>query len=457
MHYRASTAVPHFRFVTIVLVSALIAVAEQKSADDIVAEQRTAAHEALAANDYQSYREHLLVLGDLLNHQAEVTYALAAADALLGQPTLAIDELNLFAATGLVRDPTHDPRFSSLQNLPSFSDVARRLQANGKPVSNGRVVYTLSDPDLIAEDIAYDPASRTFFVSSVHKRKIVAIRADGSVADFVSSGADGVWAVFALAVDSHRHLLWATTAAVPEGLGFNKADTGKTALLCYDISTRKLLKRYDLLSDGSPHALGDMTLSPSGDVYVSDGYGLVYSLQLGASALEALSKPGQFRSPQTPALTPDGKRLFVADYSLGIGVIDLQSKSLSWLLHAKEIALEGSDGLYLSGHSLVAVQNGVTPSRIIQVSLTPDLARAERFSVLEQASPSFGDPTHGVIVGNSFYFIGNSGWHRMSDDGRLTAGKPTDSPVVMEMKLEMEQQARRPKSAQPSPGNMTPS
>jgi len=425
----------HFRLTTIVLTAVLIAGAQHKSADDLIVEHRAAARQALAAKDYATYRSHLLALGPLLNNQAEITYALAAADALLGDPGAAVQKLSQFAATGLSRDPAHDPRFSSLLNLPAFPDIARRLQANGRPICNSRVVYTLSDPDLVAEDIAYDPASQTFFVSSVHKRKILAIRADGSVDDFVSSGQDRIWAVFALAVDSKRRLLWATTGAVPEGLGFEKADTGKTALLCYDLPTRRLLKRYDLLSDGTPHTLGDMTLSSSGDVYVSDGYGRVYALRSRASALEAISKPGEFRSPQTPALTPDGKRLFVADYSLGIGVIDLQSKRLSWLPHAKETALEGTDGLYLRGDSLIAVQNGVTPSRVVQVSLAPDLARAEGLSVLEQASPSLGDPTHGVIVGNSFYFIGNSGWNRMSDDGRLTPGKPTDCPVVMEMKL----------------------
>lgn len=102
---------PHFRFFTVVFLASLTAGAEQKPADDLVNEQRTAAHEALAAKDYQSYRKHLLVLGSPLNHQAEITYVLAAADALLGHPTLAIDELNQFAATGLVRDPAHDPRF----------------------------------------------------------------------------------------------------------------------------------------------------------------------------------------------------------------------------------------------------------------------------------------------------------------------------------------------------------
>jgi uncharacterized protein YciI len=425
-----------FRWIAFVLISALIAAAQQKSAEDLITKHRKAARQALAAKDYVTYRQQLLALGPLVNNQAEITYALAAADALLGQPAQAMAELNEFAATGLVHDVSHDPRFSSLQSLAAFSDVVRRLQENGRPISHGKIVFTLSDPDLIAEDIAYDAVSQTFFVSSVHKRKIVAIRPDGSITDFVSSGQDGIWAVLALAVDSKRRLLWATTGAMPEGLGFEKADTGKTALLCYDLSTRKLLKRYDLPTDGSPHTLGDMTLSPSGDVYVSDGYGCVYSLPPGANALEALSKPGEFRSPQTPALTPDGKRLFVADYSLGIGVIDLASKNLTWLPRAKDIALEGSDGLYLRGHSLLAVQNGVTPARIVQVSLTPDLERAERYTVLEQASPSLGDPTHGVIVADSFYFIGNSGWDRVSDDGQLKPGKPTDCPVVMKMQLD---------------------
>ena len=426
---------PHFRLTTLVLIASLIAAAQQKSADDLIAEHRTAARHALAAKDYAVYRDHLLALRRLLNNQAEISYALAAADALLGHPALAIEELNEFAATGLMRDAPHDPRFSSLLNLPAFSDVAKLLQANGRSISHSRVVYTLPDPDLLAEDIAYDSISHTFFISSVHKRKIVAIRADGSVSDFVSSGEGGIWAVFALAADSKRRQLWATTAAVPEGLGFEKADAGKTGLLCYDLPTRRLLKRFDLPADGSPHTLGDMTLSPSGDVYVSDGYGRVYWLPRAAPELEALSKPGEFRSPQTPALTSDGHRLFVADYSLGVGVIDLKSKTVSWLPHAPGIALEGSDGLYLKGQSLIAIQNGVSPARVVQVSLTPDLARAESFSVLEQASPSLGDPTHGVIVGNSFYFIGNSGWNRMSDNGRLTPGKSADCPVVMQMKL----------------------
>ena len=311
------------------------------------------------------------------------------------------------------------------------------------------------------------PASRTFFISSVHKRKILAIHPDGTIIDFLSSGDGGIWAIFALAVDPKRHLLWATTAAVPEGLGFEKADGGKTALLCYDLATRKLVKRYDLPTDAAPHALGDMTLSLAGDVYVSDGYGSVYSLRSGGSALEALNKPGDFRSPQTPALTPDGTDLLVADYSLGIGVIDLKTKALSWLPRAKDIALEGTDGLYLRGRSLFAIQNGIDPARIVRVDLDRDLTRAEHFSVLEQASPSLGDPTHGVIVDNSFYFIGNSGWNRMSDSGQLTPGISTDCPVVMQMKLESGPLTYElvvavlitgggcPKFAQPRPRNTT--
>ncbi len=421
---------------TIILATTLLARSPQKSADDLIAEHRTAARQALAAKNYAAYRANLLALSPLLHDQADLTYALAAADALLGHPDQAIGELNEFAATGMTREVAHDPRFSSLLTLPAFAKVAERLLANGLPISHSRVVFTLQDPDLVAEDIAYDPASRTFFISSVHKRKIVAIHPDGSMTNFLTGNESGIWAIFALAVDQERRLLWATTAAVPEGLGFDKADAGKTGLLCFDLATRKLLRRYDLPPDGSPHALGDMTLSPAGDVYVSDGYGLVYSLPSGGDRLHPISKPGEFRSPQTPALTPDGTRLLVADYSLGIGVIDLKTKTLSWLPHAKQIALEGTDGLYLRGHSLIAIQNGTAPARVVQVDLTTDLTRGESFSVLEQASPKLGDPTHGVFAGNSFYFIGNSGWNRMTDSGQLTPGAPTDCPVVMEMKLD---------------------
>jgi len=80
-----------------------------------------------------------------------------------------------------------------------------------------------------------------------------------------------------------------------------------------------------------------------------------------------------FFSPQTPVLASDGKRLFVADYSMGIAVIDLTATNtdgkLNYLHCPDNIATTGIDGLYLSGDSLIGIQNGVEPVRIMRFHL----------------------------------------------------------------------------------------
>jgi hypothetical protein len=51
----------------------------------------------------------------------------------------------------------------------------------------------------------------------------------------------------------------------------------------------------------------------------------------------------------------------------GIGAVDLQTKAVALLAHPPELSLGGIDGLYLAGGTLLAVQNGTAPPRILQM------------------------------------------------------------------------------------------
>ena len=46
---------------------------------------------------------------------------------------------------------------------------------------------------------------------------------------------------------------------------------------------------------------------------------------------------------------------------------------------------------------------------------------------------TLGDPTHGVIVGKDFYFLANSGWDRIADDGQLTSGADAKPPAIWKL------------------------
>jgi hypothetical protein len=383
-----------------------------------------AAGQASKIKDYAKLRETLLALKPLMPGNPSIIYKLAVADAALRDAPAALTELRNLAGMCLVYDFPADADFSSLRASGEFAAIVKRIDENKKPVSHSSEAFTLGERDLIPEDIAYDPATRRFFVSSVRQSKIIAV--DGGAIGGVAHPKDFAnvdWPVLALRVDSRRRILWAATGWLPQCARCEGSDKDKTALLAFDLDSGALQQRID---SPVPGLLGDMTISRAGEIYVSEGInGAVLRLRPGAKNLDRLDVPGEFPSPQTPALSADEKTLYVPDYVRGIAAITLSSGAVAWLQPADAIALNGIDGLYVFLDSFIAVQNGTTPARIVQFSL--DLRKQK---MLEANTPELGEPTHGTIVGNTFYFIANSGWDEYDDQGNKKVGSgPVESTV----------------------------
>ncbi|MGH7646548.1 MAG: hypothetical protein ACREND_00410 [Gemmatimonadaceae bacterium] len=395
-----------------------------------------AAAKAYKAGDFSTFRAQLLTLRREIGPLPTIDYNLAVAEARLGNGDRALEWLEIYAGMGVWEDAARDSDLASLRSLGGYGRVAQLLAANLEPVTHGAIAFTLADADLVAEDIAYDSVRHRFLVSSVRRRKILAVDSAGHAADFTKSGADSTWGMFAVRVDAPRQLLWATTAAVNAAQGYNPADSGRSALLAYDLATGAVRARLDAPDPAHAHVLGDMTIGADGTVYVSDAVsGAVYTAAPGAHALAVLVPPGTFSSPQTPALSADAKRLFVADYARGIAVVDLATRAVRWLAHPGNVTLVGTDGLYRVGNTLLAVQNGTTPNRVVRVLLDTAGTRALDAQVLERAKPAVSDTTHGVMVGDTFYFIARSGWDRVRDNGTLAPAGADDAPMVRRIAL----------------------
>lgn len=371
-----------------------------------------AARVAIQENNYAKLRETLVELKPLMQGNPRVTYNLAASEAKLGNPDAALAGLQNLADMGLVYDIAADKDFSSLIGKSEFAAILKRIEENKKPVTHSKLAFALAGRDLIPEDIAHDPKTGRFFISSVRKAKIVT----GDGKEF----AKAPWPVLALRVDAERRILWASTGWVPHCESCDKADKDKTALLAFEADSGLLKQRIDAPVKG---LLGDMTISRHGEIYISEGiYGAVFRLPVGGKAFERLDTPGEFPSPQTPALSEDEKTLYVPDYLRGIAAINLSTHAVRWLMPADDIALSGIDGLYVYRGSFLAVQNGTTPPRIMRFSL--DLSKQE---VLEANTPGLGEPTHGTIFGDSFFVIANTGWGDYDDRG---VKKPGTAPVA---------------------------
>jgi sugar lactone lactonase YvrE len=367
------------------------------------------ARQAIEARDYARLRSALLELRPLMPGNPRITYNLAAAEARLGNREGALARLRNWAGMGLLYDVAADEDFATLKGLPEFQAIVSREDESRDPVARSQPAFQIAEPDLLPEDIAYDPRSRRFFVSSVRKAKIIT----GEGQEFAKAD----WPVLALAVDARRRLLWATTGWVPHCEACKPEDKDKTALLAFDLASGALKQRIESPAKG---LLGDMTIGRKGDLYVSEGiHGAVFHLAPGGKELERLDTPGEFPSPQTPSLSADEKTLYVPDYARGIAAIDLATHAVEWLKPGDDIALSGIDGLYVFRGSFLAVQNGTTPPRIVRFS--PDLKHQE---ILEANTPGLGEPTHGVLVGNDFYYLRNSGWNAYDQNGKKKAGAP---------------------------------
>jgi hypothetical protein len=365
-----------------------------------------------------------------LNGSPRATLQLMSAQAA-SDPDQALRSFAQFVAMGQASEEVLKSKsFDPLRALPKYRQIHADMAANAARQSSASEVFALQSTAQVPEDIDFDAAGQLFYVSTVLGRQILQVDLSGRMKLFAS--APDRWPMMALKVDSKRRVLWATEVAVDGFASAPKADWGRSAILQFDLRSGKLLHRIE----GPPKAaLGDLALSLNGDALVCDGeHGGVYRVDRSSLAVERIDA-GDFISPQTPAALADGKHILVPDYVRGIGILDLDTKQVLWIPTEGRHALSGIDGLYAVGNVLFATQNGTSPERVMRFTLNGSRTGVLSEGILERATPTLGDPTHGVVVGDYFYYIANSGWDALDDHGNLLKGKELPTARVMRTKI----------------------
>ena len=426
---------------------ALAAAAATAAPDDWRALNRQARAQAKAA-DHAGLHDTLVRLAPALPGSPTIVYKLAASAARLGHPDEAVAALTRLADAGLAYDLAKDEDFASLADHPGFPALRERLRANGGATGSSTRLKSFVATDWLPESLAWDEPGRRLFVSDVRHCEIRVVidptrptSTDRRFARLSSS-------VFALGIDAKRQRLWASIATVAQadGCGEGAAKDERTALLALDLRTGRIVQRVDA---GLPGVLGDLLIADDGTVYVTESlHGAVLRLRPGARAFDRLDVAGDFTSPQTPALSADGRMLIVPDYARGIGLLALDACPCAarWPANGPGVFTAGIDGAVRDGAALVAVQNGTSPPRVIRFA--DDLQRQQ---VLESGTAGLGEPTHGIVVGRSLWFIADVGWDRFEESGRRKAGAPPShaelralaldpDPVAVERTLRMQTQ-----------------
>jgi len=397
--------------------------------------------------DWPALREVLIKMGrEIPGLTPRYMLRMASVEMRLQHKAEALQWLERYAATGLTYDIANDDDLKALATDPEFQKIAQQMKDRSRPIQKAEAVCTLPLAGIMPEDIAFENSSGTFVVSSIQNHTLYRVSLPKSgekecgIEEIPLEDSAKRWPILAVSADPKRHLLWTTPSAMPDFVGVQKEDEGKASLLAVNGTNGKIVQRFDLSSHG-PAVLGDMSVTPDGTVYVSDSIGGgVYRVQGDLSTAKLEEIAGGFLSPQTPALARDGKRLFVADYPLGIAVVDLRGKptdKLEYLPHPENIAVTGLDGLLLDGNSLIGIQNGTEPARIMRYRMDPAQTKIVSAEVIEQSTERLGDPTHAVAANGMIYVSANVGWNKVDDHGKLKLGEQFTAPLLLRFPAEV--------------------
>ena len=363
-----------------------------------------------------------------------VRYNLACAFALNGDASRSLELLQDLAEKGLDYGIATDPDLAPIRALDAYSALGERLEAIKRPVNRSSVAFTIADKTLIPEGIAFDPVDSAFYLGSLFRRQIIRFERKSGESAFTAEGQDSLWSVLGMKVDAARRRLWVCSAAEEEMRGYTEGQIGRlTAVFCYDLTSRSLIRKYEIHDSLNDHLFNDLALTRSGDVYITDTFGgAIFRISNGNDMLELFVKPDNLSGANGIDLDSAGKYLFVAYFS-GVKRIDLHTRESVDLIVPQHTTPAYSDGLYYYHRTLVAVQTD--QHRINQYFLSNDLSRADSMRVLEANSPYFDYPTTGVIVGRYLYYIANS-QYMSYDNGILWPVEKLNDVIILRVSLE---------------------
>jgi sugar lactone lactonase YvrE len=329
---------------------------------------------------------------------------------------------------------------TSILNSREYKKLAAMAHTRRSPHAS-KVAFVLPEKDLIPEGIAYDSTDEAFFLSSLHKRKIVRVRPRTNrppiVEDFTSEGQDGLYSTLGMKVDAAHRVLWVCSSAESFMKGYTEADAGKAALFKYDLTTRKLIRKYEL-GPTPRHLLNDIVLNAQGDAYLTDiASGEIFTVSHEKDELEVFIPAGTLNSPNGIAISNDGRKLYISDMPVGVYVVDVKTKDSHRLPQRVGISPSGSDGLYFYANSLLGIVNIVSDraGRVARFSLDSSAESITRGAVLDCNHPLYQWPTTGVIVGDSFFYIANSQFGHFDDKQRSFPKKYLRKVAVMRLRL----------------------
>lgn len=381
-----------------------------------------AATEAYEAKKYSLFLENIREADALRPNHPAIVPKVAAAWALTGRKTRSIQKLNQMLLMDANFNFVDNTDFDNLRKHKYYKRLLA-LQARLTTVEVNDEVFKTIDVGYLHPESFVLLENGEILLGSVREKKIVKVATDGTVSDWIETP----YAVLGMKADFERGFLWATTAALPEMLGFEQSDYGNSIVLQIDLERTEIIQgiSYDEAS-----TIGDLVLDGENRLWLSNSMtpfisrnGTDTTNYLGAFNRLQFDLSDAYFSLQGLTLTDDERYLYVSDYVKGVFRIDITETDFDDVFAPETMLMKGIDGLYYYQGSLIAIHNGTKPYRIMQYFLNESGLNIESERVINRGGASLNEPTLGQVKDGYFYYLANSPWQAYDEEMNLDLSK----------------------------------
>jgi sugar lactone lactonase YvrE len=304
-----------------------------------------------------------------------------------------------------------NPTTTSLSTLVRQLVLAAVLTA---PLLGSGLAHAAGDVSFTAEQsypegLAWSPAQKLFFVSSVHTGVIGKVTPEGKYTPFITD--EKIVSSVGLQFDAKRNLLWVAIADVGASTRSGAATQGKlAAVAAYDATTGERRAYHDLgslVEGGGGHFANDMAIDAGGNVYVTDSFApVIYRIDTkGVASVFARSDAftGDGFNLNGIVYHPDGY-LLVGKYNSGeLFRISTSTRNPGEVQRVKLSApVTGADGIVLRGRGRISVVQNLGADQVLDV-VSKDGWQTATLQPGHKSVHSF--PTSGALVGKDLYVL----------------------------------------------------
>jgi sugar lactone lactonase YvrE len=319
--------------------------------------------------------------------------------------------------------------------LPGASHAQMPRDSTHAEPPRSHVRATLADSTFWPEGVDADPRNGRLYVASIRHRTIAEIDPNGTTRELLPRDGKNLGPIFGVRVDTVRNVVWATTSAYRQIPGFAPADTAIAALVEIRIADGAIIRRWNAPVAPGGRVLGDLAVAPTGTVFFTDSnHPVMYWMNPRSGVVDSISSVA-FRSLQGVAPTPDGKFVYVADYSRGFFRLELATRALSLVEPPPGVSIRGCDGILWYRGSIIAVQNGTSPARLMRFALDSTGTRFTSAEVVDENPRIADEPTIATLLGREVIYVANSQWEKHDAHGARIEARALTPPVLLAVPL----------------------